>query len=108
MTVAQPGEPVPLHTDQDGVIRVSGTRLTLETVVAGFHAGATPEELCEDFPGLELADVYAVLTYTLRHRTEVDGYLAERRHQAEAIRREIQASPANRRLRQRLLASRQG
>jgi hypothetical protein len=48
------------------------------------------------------------LTYTLRHRSEVDGYLTERRQQAEAIRQEIQASPANQRLRQRLLTRRQG
>lgn len=106
MTLAQPTEPVPLHTDQDGVIRVGGTRLTLETVVSAFDAGATPEEICDDFPGLELADAYAVLTYTLRHRAEVDRYLAGRREEAEAIRREIEASPANQRLRDRLLARR--
>jgi uncharacterized protein (DUF433 family) len=108
MTVAQPTEPVPLHTDEDGEIRVGGTRVTLETVVSAFDSGATPEDICEDFPGLELADIYAVLTYTLRHRSEVDGYITERRQQAEAIRQEIQASPANQRLRQRLLARRQG
>ena len=72
MTVAQPSEIVPLHTDADGVVRVGGTRVTLETLVAAFDRGSTAEEICEDFPGLELGDVYAVLTYTLRHRSEVD------------------------------------
>ena len=106
MTLAQPTEPVPLHTDEDGVIRVGGTRLTLETVVSAFDAGATPEEICDDFPGLELADAYAVLTYSLRHRSEVDRYLAGRRQQAEAIRREIEAAQTYQRLRERVLARR--
>lgn len=106
MTVAQPTEPVPLHSDENGVIRVGGTRLTLETVVSAFDAGATPEEICEDFPELELADAYAVVTYALRHRSEVDQYLAGRRQQAEAIRRDIEPSPANQGLRERLLARR--
>jgi uncharacterized protein (DUF433 family) len=106
MTVAQPTEPVLLNTDQDGVIRVGGSRLTLETVVSFFDAGATPEEICDDFPGLELADAYAVVTYALRHRDEVDKYLAGRRQQAEAIRREVESSAANHSLRERLLARR--
>lgn len=106
MTVAEPSEIVPLHTDADGVIRVGGTRVTLETVVSAFDAGATPEEVCEDFPTLRLADVYAVVTYVLRHRPEVDRYLARRDEEAEEIRREIEASPANRRLRERLLTRR--
>lgn len=108
MTVAQPNETVPLHTDAGGVIRVGGTRVTLETVVAQFDSGATPEEICQSFPVLNLDDVYAVVTYLLRHRTEVDEYLARRREEAEEMRREIEAIPANRELRERLLARRKG
>ena len=106
MTVAQPSEIVPLHTDPNGVVRVGGTRLTLETLVAAFDRGSTAEEICEDFPGLELSDVYAVLTYTLRHRPEVDRYLLDRRRAGDEIRREIESTPENRRLRERLLKRR--
>jgi hypothetical protein len=38
-------ERVPLHTDADGVVRVAGTRVTLDTVVGAFEAGATAEEI---------------------------------------------------------------
>ncbi|HSL84400.1 MAG TPA: DUF433 domain-containing protein [Thermoanaerobaculia bacterium] len=107
MTVAQPSEIVPLHTDADGVVRVGGTRVTLETLVAAFDRGSTAEEICEDFPGLELGDVYAVLTYTLRHRSEVDRYLADRRRAGDEIRWEIESTAGSRRLRERLLARRQ-
>jgi uncharacterized protein (DUF433 family) len=106
MSVAQPSEPIPLVTDEDGTIRVGGTRVTLDTVVATFDAGATPDEIREGFPTLELADLYAVLAYILRHRSEVDAYLAKRQEEADALRREIEATPPNQRLRERLLAHR--
>jgi uncharacterized protein (DUF433 family) len=61
-------EPIPLSTDANGVIRVAGTRVTLETVVGAFETGATPEEIAQDFPVLRLDDIYAVVTYYLRHR----------------------------------------
>lgn len=82
-------EPIPLSTDADGVIRVAGTRITLDTVIDTFMTGASPEEIAQDFPVLRLDDIYAVITYYLRHRDEVDSYLRERRNRAEAIRREI-------------------
>lgn len=106
MTVAQPSEPIPLVTDAEGTIRVGGTRVTLDTVTAAFDAGATPEEIRRSFPTLELADLYAVVAYILRHRSEVDAYLAQRGEEAGALRREIEATPANQRLRERLLAHR--
>ena len=37
-------DPIPLQTDADGVVRVGGTRVTLDTVVAAFADGATAEE----------------------------------------------------------------
>jgi uncharacterized protein (DUF433 family) len=97
-------EPIPLSTDADGVIRVAGTRVTLDTVIDAFLTGASPEELAEDFPVLRLDDLYAVLTYYLRHRDEVDAYLRKRRTRAEAIRREIEAHSPQTGLRGRLLA----
>jgi uncharacterized protein (DUF433 family) len=97
-------EPIPLSTDADGVIRVAGTRITLDTLVDTFMTGASPEEIAQDFPVLQLDDVYAVVTYYLRHRSEVDAYLSERRARADAIRREIEARSPQTGLRDRLLA----
>jgi len=97
-------EPIPLATDADGVIRVAGTRVTLDTVVDAFETGATPEEIAQDFPVLRLDDVYAVVTYYLRHRDEVAAYLRRRRSMAAEIRREIEARHPQAGLRERLLA----
>ena len=104
MTLAAAAEPIPLATNADGVILVAGTRVPLETVVEVFNAGATPEEIVQDFPVLGLDDIYAVITYYLRHRDEVETYLQKRRAQAEEIRREIEARFPQTGLRERLLA----
>src|SRR4029077_3536497 len=104
MLSAAAAEPVPLSTDADGVIRVAGTRVTLDTLVDTFMTGASPEEIAQDFPVLRLDDVYAVVTYSLRHRPEVDAYLRERRSRGEAIRGKIEAYSLQTGLRDRLLA----
>ena len=96
-------EPVPLAVDSDGVIRVGGTRITLETVVDAFNTGATPEEIAQDFPSLRLDDAYAVITYYLRHRDEVEEYMGRRRAEARSIRVEVEEARPQTDLRQRLL-----
>lgn len=70
-------QPVPLSTSPEGVVRITGTRVTLDTVVGAFLDGATPETIAQQYPSLSLADVYAVISYYLRHRAEVDAYLAQ-------------------------------
>ena len=98
-------DPVPLTTTPEGVLRVAGTRVTLDTVVAAFKSGSTPEEVVDSYPSLALADVYAVLSYYRRHQAEVEAYLAKREVQREAIRRENEARFGNgRELKARLLA----
>ena len=81
-------ETVPLMTDVDGVMRVGETRVTLDTVVGAFLDGATAEEIIYQYPSLDLGDVYSVLGYYLRRRSEVDSYLQRRREQIEKARQE--------------------
>ncbi|MCC7162538.1 MAG: DUF433 domain-containing protein [Anaerolineae bacterium] len=68
-------EIIPLMTDEYGVIRVGGTRVPLETVVSSFEQGATAEQIVYQFPALKLADVYAVISYYLNHRKEMELYI---------------------------------
>jgi uncharacterized protein (DUF433 family) len=97
-------EPPPLRMNGDGVILVGRTRVPLDTVVGEFEDGATPEEIVQGFSSLELADVYAVIGYYLRHRVEVEAYLQRRREQAEAVRRETEVRFPHDGMRERLLA----
>ena len=106
MTLTINTEPVPLLTDKDGVVRVGGTRVTLDTVVAAFKEGATAEEIVQQYPSLELADVYAVISYYLRSHSEVEAYLQKRDKQAAEIRKQNEAQFDPHGIRERLLARR--
>ena len=99
-------EPIPLAMDKDGTIRVGGTRVTLDTLVAAFKQGATAEEIVLQYPTLQLADVYAVISYYLRETVEVDTYLDRQAAEALEIRKQVEArfDPAG--IRDRLLARR--
>src|SRR5437016_1355238 len=84
MTPTLTAELPPLHADPDGVLRVDGTRVPLDTVVNAFNAGATPEEIVLRYDSLLIEDVYLVLGYYLKHRSELDHYLANRRRRGAA------------------------
>ena len=106
MTLAISAEPVPLQADPDGVLRVVNTNVTLDTVIGAFLDGASAEEIAYQYPSLDLADIYAVIAYYLRRRSDVDGYLQQRHQQADAVRKqnEIRFDPTG--VRERLLARR--
>jgi uncharacterized protein (DUF433 family) len=71
-------ETIPLVKDVHGVFRVGGTRVTLDMVIRAFNRGATAEEIVEDFPVLELPDVYQVIGYYLKHTGELAEYIRQR------------------------------
>lgn len=97
-------ETIPLRIDDDGVIRVSNTRVTLDTIVQAFAHGATAEEIAYRYPSVPLADIYYVIGYYLHRTEEVDAYLAGRRQAAEQVRQqnELRFDPEG--MRARLLA----
>jgi uncharacterized protein (DUF433 family) len=97
-------KPPPLTTGPEGVIRVSGTRVSLETVVYAFDSGSTAEEIAQQYPSLSLGSVYAVISYVLDNRQSVDDYVARRRQEADALRVDIEAHWPPQGFRARLLA----
>jgi uncharacterized protein (DUF433 family) len=97
---------VPLQETENGVIRVNGTRVRLDTVVYAFNEGYTAEEIVAQYPALDLSDVYAVIAYYLGNRATIDQYVAERATQATAVRHEIEASPEYQAFRESLLKRR--
>jgi uncharacterized protein (DUF433 family) len=106
MSLVVAADPVPLTLDADGVVRVGGTRVTLDTLVAAYREGATLEAIADQYPSLALADVYTALGYYLRHQTEVEAYLQRRRQQAAQTRQENEARFSPIGVRDRLLARR--
>lgn len=61
--------------DEDGVPRIVGTRVHLHYVLWRYTQGDTPEQIIEQYPTLRLADAYAVITYYLQNREEMDEFL---------------------------------
>ena len=99
-------EKPPLQRDEDGVFRVGGTRVRLDTVVSAFQNGCTAEEILLKYSSLTLKDIYSVLTYYLQHQADVEAYLAERRMLIEQTEREIEAHYSSLGVRERLLSRR--
>ena len=106
MSLATALEPVPLSTDAHGVVRVAGTRVTLDTLVEAFNEGLTAEEIVQQYPSLPLADVYAVIGYYLHRRQEVDAYVGERRKKAQEMRDRNRSKQDALGIRERLLSRR--
>jgi uncharacterized protein (DUF433 family) len=104
--VIEQTQPVPLVSGPAGVIRVAGTRVTLDTVAHAFECGATAEEIVQQYPALPLADVYSVLGYLFRHQTEVAAYLATRTESRETVRKENERRFAPQGIRAYLVARR--
>ncbi|HKY36737.1 MAG TPA: DUF433 domain-containing protein [Polyangiaceae bacterium] len=98
--------PAPIVEDQYHVLRIAGTRVTLDSVVIAFDLGATPEEIVQRYPTLNLASVYAVIAYVLQHRDTVDTYLAERDKLTAEVKAEVEKRFPSEGLRARLLARR--
>jgi uncharacterized protein (DUF433 family) len=58
MLLVPTAELIPLVADANGAIRVSRTRVTLDTVITAFLEGATAEEIREQYPSIQLSDIY--------------------------------------------------
>ena len=87
MTVLLEIQPInpPLAADAHGVIKIAGSRVTLDTVIGAFLSGATAEEIAQQYPSITLADVYATISYYLQHQEEVEKYLEKRRKNAKTV-----------------------
>ena len=100
-------KPIPLQTDPDGTIKVTNTRIPLDTIVIAYRNGESAEEIVESFDSLKLADVYAIIGYYLDHQLEVETYLQSRQQEATRLYSEIEKQFPSHGLRERLLARQQ-
>ena len=97
---------VPLRVDASGVVRVGNTRVLLDLVVEAFNRDVSAEDIVDMYPSLQLADVYYVIGYYLKHRPELDAYLQERATRADEMRKLIKERNEKAGIRERLLGRR--
>jgi len=103
MALTPISHPTIIQRDADGVLRIGQTRVTLDTVITAFDLGATPEQIVQQFPSLNLEQVYASISIYLHNRNELDSYLEERRRQANQQVEQLTQQPHMQDIRKRLL-----
>jgi uncharacterized protein (DUF433 family) len=105
MSFTVQSESPPLREDAAGGVRVGDSRVLLELVIWAFQDGATPETIVQRYATLALPDVYAVIAYYLRHRSEVEAYLVRREQEGKEVRERIEKEQGDlSEIRARLLA----
>ena len=67
----------PYMSQEDGALRIAGTRVGLDTIVDYFQEGRTPEQIVQSFPTVTLAQVYGAIAYYLENKKLVDEFFAE-------------------------------
>ncbi|MGH9222142.1 MAG: DUF433 domain-containing protein [Vicinamibacterales bacterium] len=71
---------------RENAYMLSGTRVSLDSVVYGFLSGDSAETIAQAFPVLSLEQVYGAIAFYLAHRDEIDRYLDTRAKDFEAQR----------------------
>ena len=108
MTTLEKTQTVPLRLTDDGTILVADSRVSLDSVVHHYKLGASAEQIAHKFPALELADVYAAITYYLNHEETVEQYLQQQEAKGDEVQQKIESDPQYQKksaeLRARLLA----
>ncbi|MGL5940709.1 MAG: DUF433 domain-containing protein [Waterburya sp.] len=79
----------PFRWDEGGGIRIGQSRVTLDSLLAAYHSGFTPEEIAFQYSVLHLEEIYAAIAYYLSHRQEIDNYLDERRQRTQQQRNQF-------------------
>ena len=62
---------------RDGALRIAGTRVSLDSVVAHFQEGRTPEQIAHSFPTVTLAQAYGAIAYYVDNQKVIDDHIAE-------------------------------
>jgi len=75
-------------------IRITGTRVGIETVLEDYLNATSPEEIAVRYPTLTLEQVYATITFYLHHQREIGQYLERWRQNAEEGWRKQQQYPS--------------
>ena len=65
---------------------VTGSRVSLDSIVYAFLSGQSAESIAQSFPVLTLEQVYGAITFYLSNRAEIDTYLSQAKTDYEMMR----------------------
>lgn len=104
MTTLETTHTFPLRLTEDGSVLIADSRVSLDSVVHHYNLGATAEQIAQKFPALDLADVYAAITYYLNHKEAVEEYLRGQEAKGDEVQKKIESDPQYQKASAELLA----
>lgn len=106
MTTLEETTTVKFTMRDDGKILISDSLVSLDSIFYGFRNGDTAESIAQDYPPVQLGDVYGAIAYIIQNRETVETYILEQEeagHLAESeLRKQYGQEMAD--FRERLLA----
>ncbi len=67
---------------------IAGTRITVHRIALWYKQGHTPEQIADEYEHLNLAQVYAAITYYHANQSEIEAELAAEDAEVERIEQE--------------------
>lgn len=64
---------------------ISGTKITVHRIATWYKQGYTPEQIADEYEHLNLAQVYAALTYYHANQAEIEAELAKEDAEIEQL-----------------------
>lgn len=92
-----------MRRDAVGVLRVGNTRVTLDTVVNAYEAGATALEISLTFDAVTLSEASAAIDFYLHHKQAREPYFTSRAQASSAALSDIAIRQATSLIRNQLL-----
>lgn len=75
--------------------RVTGSRVSLDSIVHAYWEGRMPEAIAADFPSLSLEQIHGAIAFYLSQREEIDSYLSAQGKRWDALRTASEAGHAS-------------
>ena len=73
----------PYIEERNGGLYITGTRVSLDSLVIRFHEGTSPERIVQSFPTLKLSQVYGAIAYYLENQEMVNEYITKAQRELE-------------------------
>jgi uncharacterized protein (DUF433 family) len=83
-----------VQPDEHGALRVGGRGISLDSVVYAFLEGHSAETIQEQYPVLNLEEIYGAIAFYLANREEVQQYLQRQEQLWEQLRQQSEQTPS--------------
>jgi uncharacterized protein (DUF433 family) len=70
--------------------RITGSRVSLDSIVYAYWEGLSPEVIATDFPTLSLEQIHGAIAFYLHNKQEIDHYLAAQDARWEQLRQQCE------------------